>query len=202
MDLADLINDISWDEFRQTDEGNIWVHAPTLFDETLVKFSYRVGLHLKRPMEAIMAQGLFIRMRGTKDYDAFELSRLDPENPDTCYYSNQPYYNPNTDSLTKVMYKRWQPRMPKGYTAAQQHMLAAQQAALQAQQGLYVPYNTGLGGPYNTGLGDSGGGGWATNTTNTINTVSGGTSAAGTGGGSGTWWGGLSSIFGSGGAIA
>lgn len=127
MELADLINDISWDDFRRTEAGDIWVHIPSLFDKGgLIKFCYRVGLHLKRPMEAIIAKDQFVRMRSSKEFETFELCRLDAERPDDCFYMEVPGQLMAQGPINQ----RWRPKLPKGYKG---YTNPAQQAGLNQQ---------------------------------------------------------------------
>jgi len=103
-DLQALIESLDWDEFQRRDHGEIYVHVPTKVPYELIRYSYRVGTHFKRPMEAIMAKGDFIRMRAPeKLYQPEMLLRLDPENVDGCLYTN---------FVNGVMTNGWKPPEP------------------------------------------------------------------------------------------
>ena len=64
----------SWEAFEDTDDGNIEI------------FSMRVGTHLGRPTQAVMAEGHFLKIRARPDFAGYQLKRLDPSNPDECLY--------------------------------------------------------------------------------------------------------------------
>ena len=129
QELEQMIADIEWEQFQEPTDGNIY-----FWHLGKIKFCYRIGAHFKRPMEAIMAQGQFIRMRAAPHYEHFELKRLDPDNVDKCLYfrTNIPL------SYTPVYAdKDWSPKLLKGWEQSlglQQAAQAAQQAQQQAQQ--------------------------------------------------------------------
>jgi hypothetical protein len=150
-ELEVLIADVEWERFQEPNDGNfhVWLKP------NLIKFSYRVGLHFKRPMEAIMAKGEFVRMRAAPQYSQFDLIRLDPENVDKCLYT---YFQVGIDAYTKS----WQPKVSKDWLAQQQSQLMQQtqnslqlaQARQAINQSLY-----GLGSISNPSALASGGGG-------------------------------------------
>jgi hypothetical protein len=123
--LEKMIEPLDWDDFQAIPDGNIhyWNERTGT-----VCFYYRVGLHMKRPMEAIMAKGQFIRFRPAPDLANFHLERLDPDNVNNCLYDH-----------------RWQPKTSTQYATMQQAIFNQQQLHHQlAQQQLYLDqYNTG-----------------------------------------------------------
>jgi len=105
-DLQALIEHLDWDDFQRTEHGVIYVYVPYVRDkaESLIRYSYRVGLHFKRPMEAIMAKGEYIRMQAAPQYEfSGPLGRLDPENVDGCLY---------TGFKNGIMLSGWRPQEP------------------------------------------------------------------------------------------
>lgn len=61
----------------------------------------RVGLHMGRPTQAIMAEGHFLRIRAARpEFAVAYLKKLDPQYPDTCLYlggltGQQPMWMPS-----------------------------------------------------------------------------------------------------------
>jgi len=76
--LRELIAHIHWDEFSKLNNGTIELQG--------IQFKLRVGLHLGRPTQVIIAEGQFIRMRAAPEYADHELKVLDAKNPDNCLY--------------------------------------------------------------------------------------------------------------------
>ena len=126
-DLPDMIKDLDWVSWQNTDNGDLYV-----FDNPkLIRFCMRVGEHLRRPTMAIIAAGQFVRLRHAQEYEQFELNRLDPENPDACLYwipQGQP-----TQLLASPM-KTWTPKYTKNWNQQQQFILQQQQYQLALQQ--------------------------------------------------------------------
>ncbi|RPI87191.1 MAG: hypothetical protein EHM40_23140 [Chloroflexi bacterium] len=71
-------------DFEQASRGEIDLHTGLTFRRT--KFKMRVGIHLGRPTQAILAEGQFVRMRSAPEYADYELKVLDAKNPDSCLY--------------------------------------------------------------------------------------------------------------------
>ena len=145
-ELEEMIKEVEWEQFQEPSDGYLYVyHKPEM-----IRFAYRIGLHFKRPMEAIMAKGSFVRMRAAPQYVSFHLVRLDPENVNTCLYEG---YQIANDSFTKS----WHPKYPP-------NPLNALNPLNQPQIGGSIPT------PYfgtiapNTTT-------WTANTTNTTNTT-------------------------------
>lgn len=87
-ELDALLGDYTWEDFEGLDMGEIRVTSRKLLmlrgRGTL--FKMRVGLYMGRPMQAIIAEGQFVRMRPATQYEGFELKRLDCTEPDECVY--------------------------------------------------------------------------------------------------------------------
>lgn len=103
-------------------------------------------------MEAVIAQGQFVRMRHSKEFEEFELNRLDAELPDACIYLGDANY-PNVFAPGAFIHQAWRPKYPKRYhdqlkaAEAQAQMMQAQQA--QICHGIYghtVSNSLGVGG--------------------------------------------------------
>lgn len=52
------------------------------------KFFMRVGLHMNRATQAVMGAGKFIKMRDAAEWKDWDLHTLNPQNPESCIYSN------------------------------------------------------------------------------------------------------------------
>ena len=70
--------DPTWEMFEAQKDGNLRIGGYI--------FSMRVGLHLKRPTQAIMGAGQFIKMRSAGNATGRTLKVLDPTMPDRCIY--------------------------------------------------------------------------------------------------------------------
>jgi hypothetical protein len=76
--LLKALGDTPWGAFESTDSGNLNIGG--------IEFFMRVGLLFEKPMQAIMAMGMFVKMRNIDGYDPRELRALDPKNPLTNVY--------------------------------------------------------------------------------------------------------------------
>lgn len=87
--LENTLNGHTWDYFETTQNGDNVVGG--------VVFNLRVGLHMKRPIKAILAMGCFIKIKpfGVRDaYDRDHLKDIDPKRPDLCLYNNGRFWHP------------------------------------------------------------------------------------------------------------
>jgi hypothetical protein len=71
-------------DFEKATKGEMDLHTGLTFRRT--RFKMRVGLHLNRPTQAIIAEGQFVRMRAAPEYADYELRVLDAQKPDSCLY--------------------------------------------------------------------------------------------------------------------
>lgn len=81
--LEKALGERTFIDFEQITKGEMQLHAGGFGRTT---FKMRVGLHLGRPTQAIIAQGCFVRMRAATEYADYELKVLDANNPDVCLY--------------------------------------------------------------------------------------------------------------------
>ena len=78
--LREISGHVHWDEFSKVNNGTIELEG--------IPFKLRVGLHLKRPMRAIIAMGQFVRVKAASEFIGYQLKKLTPEAPDTCMYTD------------------------------------------------------------------------------------------------------------------
>lgn len=127
--LHKLVEPKDWAEFEAVDDGHL-----SITDEEVDPFTYdfymRVGLHMKQPMQVIVACGRFIRMRKADGYKGLELRDINPRKPDDCFYITDTsplsaYQLYAAQSVTMRPYKRWEPRPVQltGYGQAGQGMI-------------------------------------------------------------------------------
>lgn len=112
-------------------------------------------------MEVVIAKDQFVRMRYSKEFEGFELNRLDAERPDACIYFGDSQ-NPNVLSPQAFVHQAWRPKYPKGYHEQQKQLqLAQMQAQAQVQSGIHglQGYGGGAGGAGSCTGGIGGGGG-------------------------------------------
>jgi len=98
--LEKALGERSFPDFEQAPKGQIDIHAGS-FKRT--KFKMRIGLHLQRPTQAIIADGHFVRMRAAPEYVDYELKVLDANNPDNCPYEQL------VAEVGSFTGKRWRP---------------------------------------------------------------------------------------------
>ena len=82
--LEQALGERAFANFEETTKGEILLNTGLTFRRT--KFKMRIGLHLNRPTQAIIAEGHFVRMRAAPEYADYELKVLDANNPDNCLY--------------------------------------------------------------------------------------------------------------------
>jgi len=70
-ELEALIKDLRWEHFEADPMGQIQVKGKL--------FCMRVGLHMDRPVQAIICDGQFVRIRSAEYYQDKKLHKLDPE---------------------------------------------------------------------------------------------------------------------------
>lgn len=88
-ELERLISSITWDDFEKTDLGEFTVgYVPPGEQEPLfIKFSMRVGLHMNRPFQVVIADKQFVRLRAAPAYTGHVLKRLFAADPNYCLYT-------------------------------------------------------------------------------------------------------------------
>ena len=82
--LERALGERSFANFESDAKGELLLNTGLTFKRT--KFKMRIGLHLNRPTQAIIAEGHFIRMRAAPEYADYELKVLDANHPDNCLY--------------------------------------------------------------------------------------------------------------------
>jgi hypothetical protein len=82
--LQKALGETTFSKFEENPKGELKIHTGLNFRAT--KFKMRVGLHLGRPTQAIIAEGQFVKMRAAPEYADYELRVLDANNPDACLY--------------------------------------------------------------------------------------------------------------------
>lgn len=119
-ELEALIKDYRWEHFEADPLGQIQVGNKL--------FCMRVGIHMDRPVQAIIADGQFVRMRSADFYKDKQLQKIDPERLAECLYVEGPASN-------IPMWPRWRP-----FIMDQNKLLGAQQqmAAAQRSQNLTI----------------------------------------------------------------
>jgi hypothetical protein len=78
--LREISSHVPWDAFSVRNNGTIELQG--------IPFKLRVGLHMKRPMRAIIAVNQFIRVKAAPEFKDYQLKKLTPEAPDTCMYTD------------------------------------------------------------------------------------------------------------------
>jgi hypothetical protein len=107
-ELEIMIAHLSWSDFEKTENGNMQVfYLPPLVPKKdmeyiqpsiipgntyEVLFCMRVGTMFDRPIQAIMAQGQFIRTRKAEWVGNRPLHKLDPKNPNGSLYTFKSNY--------------------------------------------------------------------------------------------------------------
>ena len=160
-ELHKLAEPYSWDDFEDTNDGHIKVPLGST-DPLGQSFYMRVGLHMKRPMQVLIAEGNFIRMRSEKRWPEWlpQFKQLDPKEPSGCIYQkspwlyqNQTYYNQYAQMYQQYAYrgvpqhpnsennKDWCPVMylnptPSNVYAQAQQLPSITAAQLQGIQGI------------------------------------------------------------------
>lgn len=121
-DLIKQLGDLVWEDFEKTQHGELTI------DGTL--FRMRVGLHFDKPMQAIMAEDKFLRLRPAHAWESWLLMPLAPDRgADNCLYPHK-----SGDSISVA----WRPTM---YKDPQPTTLGAQQTGIVGQYAGYVPLN-------------------------------------------------------------
>ena len=77
-ELEALIKDLRWEHFEADPLGQIQVGNKL--------FCMRVGIHMSRPVQAIVCEGQFVRMRSAEFYEDRKLHKIDPERLAECLY--------------------------------------------------------------------------------------------------------------------
>lgn len=88
----------TWEHFEANECGEIKIKDPMWGENT---FKMRIGLHMGRPTQAIMAIGSFVKLRAAPKYGQYVLAKLDPQYPDDCLY---PHPGRVGRELTQWMY--------------------------------------------------------------------------------------------------
>ena len=86
-ELHSLLKPYNWDDFEATQDGYLPI-AQQPADPEGISFYMRVGLHMKRPMQVIIAEGNFVRMRVEKRWLEWQpqFKTIDPKNPKESLY--------------------------------------------------------------------------------------------------------------------
>lgn len=89
--LEKMIELYTWEDFEATEQGRILVVNRQWGS---IPYFMRVGLHLNRATQAIMACGQFLRMRPVTEGDGWrKLKKLYPSNPNACLYRKERDYH-------------------------------------------------------------------------------------------------------------
>jgi hypothetical protein len=99
-----LQKDMTWAHFESTIRGEIPLHFKGFRERILIKM--RVGLHMGKPMQALIADDQFIRMRAAPEYADCKLTKLDPLFPDKCLYIDNRVFTSKGHKFWKP-YKNW-----------------------------------------------------------------------------------------------
>lgn len=75
---------MTWAHFESNNRGEIPLRLKGFRETILIRM--RVGLHMGKPMQALIADDQFIRMRSVPEYESYSLNKLEPEWPDKCLY--------------------------------------------------------------------------------------------------------------------
>ncbi|RPI87193.1 MAG: hypothetical protein EHM40_23150 [Chloroflexi bacterium] len=88
-ELERLISHVTWDDFERTDLGEFTVGyvPPREMEPVFIKFCMRVGLHMNRPFQAVIADNQFVRLRAAPEYNNHNLKRLVAAHPAACLYT-------------------------------------------------------------------------------------------------------------------
>jgi hypothetical protein len=78
-ELRKLLDGKKWRDFENTVHGTITIDG--------IDFHMRVGLFACRPMQVIIANSQFIRMRSAPQYEKMLLVTLDPRKPEATMYT-------------------------------------------------------------------------------------------------------------------
>ncbi|RPI87192.1 MAG: hypothetical protein EHM40_23145 [Chloroflexi bacterium] len=137
--LEALIKDLRWEHFEADPLGQIQVDGKL--------FCMRVGLHMDRPVQAIVCDGQFVRIRSAEFYQDKQLLKIDPERlAESLYMEGIQAGGP---------WPKWRPLMPDP-----SKLIGASQANNPANQVKgYATYGGGSGGGHaSVGGGRSAGG--------------------------------------------
>lgn len=77
--LREMIKGLSFKDFEKRASGNIYKCG--------IRFHMRIGLHMRRPSQVIMACGKYVRIHPYQTA-LNNLIRLNPEEPDSALYDN------------------------------------------------------------------------------------------------------------------
>lgn len=127
--LEALIKDLRWEHFEANDLGQIEVGGKL--------FCMRIGIHMNRPVQAIICDGQFVRMRSADFYGNKILLKIDPERLSESLYIE----------ATTQGWPKWRPYLPD-----HGQLVGAQQRASNQVPGVYLGNTSG-------GVGIGGGGG-------------------------------------------
>ena len=102
--LTDALGESPYSAFEQNDTADLTIKG--------IKFSMRIGTYMGRPMQAIIALGVFVRMREATEYAGCILNPLDPKNPTNSLYE----YDRRHDHATNWIPKGTSLLVPNGGT--------------------------------------------------------------------------------------
>lgn len=94
---------MSWAHFESTNRGEIPLRSKGFRETILIRM--RVGLHMGKPMQALIADNQFIRMRSAPEFEGCSLNKLEPEWPDKCLYEASGLDYLTSDKNVKI----WKP---------------------------------------------------------------------------------------------
>ena len=118
-ELEALIKDLRWEHFEADHLGQIQVGNKL--------FCMRVGIHMSRPVQAIVCEGQFVRMRSAEFYEDRRLHKIDPERLAECLYM---------DTQQQASWPKWRPLTLDQNKLQNEMMKAAQSQHGVAQGGI------------------------------------------------------------------
>ncbi len=91
--LSEMIAAVPWGSLEKIDDGHfMMIDTQSIddeFGESVYDFYLRVGLHMGRPVQVVMANGNFMRFRGGMKWEAYPLKQLNPKKPLESLYSKE-----------------------------------------------------------------------------------------------------------------
>jgi len=110
-ELEQLISNLTWEDFEKTDWGELTIGyvPPHQKEPIFIKFCMRVGLHMNRPFQAVIAVSQYVRLRAAPQYTGYKLHRLNASHPSGCWYT--PRIRAGSESRPL-----WKPEDPEGET--------------------------------------------------------------------------------------
>jgi hypothetical protein len=97
-----ILGDWTWEAFETIPDGHLRL-AGNEVEPYCADFYMRVGLHLERPVQAIVSCGKFIRLRRDERWTMHFLNKIDPTDPYSSLYID--FDNPPPLSTIKTVWK-------------------------------------------------------------------------------------------------